>query len=150
MSGGLGTRVRGVAVSGRARGAARCERRGRPGGRRLVFVCMARLAAGFLDRALAPVARHGQRGGDKCPPLWGARRGSEMGALSTGTGEGSGDRCRVQGERAEGLPRAPSAGTRGTGAPSVKRGAGTAWHWAPGASAGRGGWRLPFPSRPME
>lgn len=107
MSGGLGTRVRGVA------GASGADARGAAG-----WFSFARRvwAAGFSDRVLAPAARRGERGGAGRP---------------------------LHGEKGEGRGAGTSAHLAG-------RVAGTDWPSAPDASAGQGGWRLPFPSRPME
>lgn len=98
------------------------------------------------------------RGGTGAPRQ---RRGAGTGAPSVGRGEMEPDRFPSFKERGEGLglvpppPRgekiqtgAPYAGREGSGQVPPPRGAGkragTAPSSAPGASAGLGGWRLPF------
>ena len=76
-------------------------------------------------------------------PRRGVGRGAGPGAPWLGRGERGGARRPLHGEKGE-------RRAAGTSARLAGRVAGTDWPSAPDASAGQGGWRLPFPSRPME
>lgn len=123
MSGGLGARGRGLAAAagggGGARGGSR-EPRGRPRGRRLVFVYEARLRGGLFGYSACSRGEAQGEGGGQVPQRRGAGRGwgqapgggeeGETGAPEAGCWEKAGGRCHWVGSGADGCPEAGSGG----------------------------------------
>lgn len=136
VSGGLGARVRGVAAAGGrggggARGGSR-EPRGRPQGRRLVFVYEARLGGGLFGSSARSRGEAQGDGGGQVPLRRGAGRG--WGQVPRGGEEGEAGATRWEVER-------PGAPRRGVGGP------GTLWRGGEGRvplGRERGGDRSPL------